>query len=394
MLSEFIVSKLVKNHNNIEDYKIRQSYGFAGGIVGIISNLLLFIIKFFIGFITKSIAIMADAFNNLSDASSSVITIIGFKLSNKPADREHPFGHGRIEYISAMIVSFMVLLVGIGFVKSSFDRIVHPGKVIFSLIPFILILFSMGVKIWLSKFNKFIGEKINSNALKASSFDALSDVFISGCTAVSLLASVFTSFPLDGYAGVLVSVFIIYSGYTLIKDTLNPLLGEAPDPMLVKNITESMLGYEYITGVHDLIIHNYGPGRSMASLHAEVPEDISVVEIHEVIDKAEKELSEKYNMYVVIHMDPINTNDKEVISTKKELLEILKKYPIIKSMHDFRVVGEGDVKNLIFDVVINSEFKAADKDIEELKKHITEDIKNRHAKYNAVITIDKDFTAI
>lgn len=394
MLSEFIVSRFIKDYEDVEDYKVRQSYGFVGGVVGIIANLILFAIKFFVGLVTKSIAVMADAFNNLSDVSSSVITILGFKLSSKPADREHPFGHGRIEYISAMIVSFIVLLVGLGFIKSSFDRIMHPGKVEFSIIPFLLILFSMLIKIWLSRFNNFVGKSINSQALKASSFDALSDVFTSGCTAVSLLAALFTNLPIDGYVGILVSAFILYSGYSLIKDTLNPLLGEAPDPILVQNITKSLLEYEYITGVHDMIVHNYGPGRSMASLHAEVPDNISIIEIHEIIDKAEKELTEKYNIYIVIHMDPINTNNSEIIKSKEEVLEVLKKYPKIKSMHDFRVVGEGDVKNLIFDVVIDTGSKITDKDIEELKQNIINDIKNKHEKYNAVITIDKDFTAI
>jgi cation diffusion facilitator family transporter len=394
MFSKFLVAKFIKDYNNIKNEKVRSAYGYLGGIVGIALNALLFFVKFFVGLITHSIAITADSFNNLTDTASSIITIVGFKLSNKPADEEHPFGHGRIEYLSALAVSFLIMLVGFQFVKESFNRILHPTEIHFLLIPFILILASVLIKIWLSGFNKFIANSIGSRALKASSFDALADVIVSSITALSLLLSRWVSFPIDSYLGVLVALFILYSGFSLTKDTLNPLLGEAPDPELVEGIKAGILKYDHISGVHDLVIHNYGPGRCMASIHAEIPYDISVVTIHEIIDKAEKELSKELNIYLVIHMDPINTESKEV-SKARELIEvILKNYPEVKSMHDFRVVGEGNYKNLIFDLVVEQNRGFNNESEDKLKKAIDTEVKRYYPEYNAKITIDKEFTVL
>ena len=392
MFSKFLVYKFIKNSEDISNEKVRGKYIFFGGIVGILSNLLLFLIKLSVGLITSSIAIMADAFNNLSDAGSSIITIVGFKLSDKPADAEHPFGHGRMEYISALIVSFMVMLVGFEFVKSSVERIFNPIKIEFETIPFVLLLISILIKLWLSHFNKFIGNKIDSSALKAASTDALGDVFTSSSVAISFLVSKFTSFPIDGYLGTLVALFILYSGFTLTKETLNPLLGEAPDPELVQKIKNMVLSYDKITGVHDLIIHNYGPCRCMASIHAEVPSNISIMEIHEIIDKAEREISEKLKIYLVIHMDPIAIDDKEVKKDYDMICDIIKQDERIKSIHDFRVVGKGDVKNLLFDIVIDSEkmFKTMTKR-ETLVASINKAVKENHPKYNCIITVDNDY---
>ncbi|MEK6264871.1 MAG: cation diffusion facilitator family transporter, partial [Clostridium sp.] len=353
MLSKFLIAKFIRNPGDTNNKKVRVAYGYLGGLVGIIINLILFVTKLSIGILVNSIAVTADAFNNLSDVASSVITILGFKLAEKPADKEHPFGHGRLEYISGLIVSFLVILVGFELIKTSYGRITHPSKVIFNLIPFILILVSIGFKIWISRFNKTIGKAIKSSALQASSFDALSDVVSSSCVALSLLLSIWIDFPIDGYIGILVSFFIIYAGYSLIKDTMNPLLGEAPDEDLVKGLQSKLLSYDYITGAHDLVIHNYGPGRCMASIHAEVPCDISIVKIHEIIDKAEKEISAEFEVYLVVHMDPLNIDDKEVNASRLKLLKVLESFPSIKSIHDFRIVGEGDYKNLIFDAVID-----------------------------------------
>jgi cation diffusion facilitator family transporter len=394
MLSQLLVSHFIKDNKNTQNEKVRGAYGYLGGTVGIIVNALLFAIKLSVGLITGSIAVTADAFNNLSDAASSVITIAGFKLASRPADEEHPFGHGRLEYISALIVSFMVMMVGFQFIKSSFDRIMNPTAVRFDLIPFILILVSIGAKVWLSSFNKFIGKSINSGALEASSMDALGDVFTSSCVALSLLISRWTTFPIDGYIGILVALFILYSGFSLTKDTLNPLLGEAPDPELVESIKAGVMSYDHINGVHDLVIHNYGPGRCMASIHAEIPCNISVVTIHEVIDKAEKELSKKLNIYLVIHMDPINTDSTEVNKVRVEIEALIKKFPLVKSMHDFRLVGDGEYKNLIFDVVIEHTKGFKHEDEERLKKEIDKELKKMHSRYNAMITVDKDFTVL
>lgn len=391
MLSRLLVKRFIKNSANVTDEKVRNSYGFLAGIIGIIINFTLFMIKLSVGLIVGSIAVMADAFNNLSDAASSLITILGFKLSSMPADAEHPFGHGRLEYISALMVAFMVMLVGFQFIKTSFDRVMNPEPVIFQLIPFILILVSITFKIWLSSFNKFIGKTIDSSALKAAGIDALGDVVTSSTVALSLLASKFTSFPIDGYIGILVALAILWSGYSLVKETISPLLGEAPDPKLVKDIQEGVMSYEYITGVHDLIIHNYGPGKCMASIHAEIPSDINIMKIHDVIDRAEREISEKLNIYLVIHMDPISMDTKEILEARTEVEKIIKYNPLIKSMHDFRIVGEKENKNLIFDIVVDTAALRKVMPEHELKEKIISDIKDIHPQYNCIITLDDDF---
>ncbi|PWX25425.1 cation transporter, partial [Clostridium perfringens] len=319
MFSNLIIKTFIKDYKNTENESVRSSYGYLASIVGIIVNIILFLIKFSVGLISASIAITADAFNNLSDAGSSVITMIGFKLAKMPADKEHPFGHGRIEYISALIVAFMVMLVGFQFTKSSIERILNPTPVTFEVIPFILLVVSIFFKFWLSRFNKLTGNRINSSALKAASVDALGDVFTSTCVVISFLAAKFTTFPIDGYIGVIVSLAILYAGFTLVKETINPLLGEAPDPELAKNIREMVLSYDHIIGVHDLIIHNYGVGKCMASIHAEIPSDINVMKIHDIIDMAEREISKKLKIYLVIHMDPICLEDDEIKQAKEEI---------------------------------------------------------------------------
>lgn len=391
MFTRFLITKFIKNHNDVNNRKVRDAYGYLASIVGILCNIILFITKLSIGLISNSIAVIADAFNNLSDAASSIITFLGFKLASKPADKEHPFGHGRIEYLSGFIVSFMVLLVGVEFIKSSFNKIIHPTLVKFQLIPFVILILSILVKLWLSIFNKSIGNKIDSNALKATSFDALSDVIASFFVALSLIISKWISIPLDGYFGIVISLFILYSGISLIKETLSPILGEAPDSKLVNEIIDNIMRNDLIMGVHDLIIHNYGPRRYMASIHAEVPSNESIVKIHEVIDKAENEISKKLDLLLVIHMDPINVDNKEIAYTRKEVVKILEQFSIIKSMHDFRMVGEDEYKNLIFDIVIDHSFKLTSELENQLKKDIDNCIKKLHPKYNTIITIDRDF---
>ena len=391
MLSNFLIIKFFKNNDDINDNKVRIAYGNLGGAVGIIINTLLFLIKLFVGLFAGSIAIIADAFNNLSDAASSIITIIGFKMANKPADAEHPFGHGRIEYISALVVSFMVMLVGFQFVKTSFSKILNPEAVTFEIMPFLLLLISIGFKIWLSKFNKNLGNKINSSALKAAGTDALGDVFTSTTVVISFFASNFTSLPIDGYIGVLVALVIIYSGFSLIKETISPLLGEAPDAELVQQINDMVLSYEHISGVHDLIIHNYGVGKCMASIHAEIPSNVDLITIHEIIDTAEREISKKLNIYLVIHMDPMCIHDEKVNGIKKEVQDILLKYESIKSMHDFRITEGNDKINIIFDVEVDAyDINTKEKE-NKLRCDILKDIKNLDSLYNCVITIDKYF---
>ncbi|WP_138205403.1 cation diffusion facilitator family transporter [Haloimpatiens lingqiaonensis] len=394
MLTNFLISRFIKNYKDTDDEGVRQKYGYLAGVVGIFANILLSSIKLTVGFISHSIAITADAFNNLSDAASSLITVVSFKLANKPADKEHPFGHGRVEYLAALVVSFFVMMVGFQFVKTSFDRIVNPTKINFQIIPFILLLFSILVKVWLGFFNKKLGKKINSTTLSATSMDAFSDVITTSVVALSFVISNFTSLPIDGYIGILVALFIIYSGFSLVKETINPLLGEAPDAELVENIQKDLLSYEYITGVHDIIVHNYGPSKFMVSLHAEVPCDISILKIHEIIDRAEKEMSKKHNILLVIHMDPINTNNKEVQKCKDHVISVLNTIPEIESMHDFRMVGENEYINLIFDVVVDHDIHIDQKKEDEIILQIDKKLKAINPAYNCLITIDKNYTFI
>lgn len=391
MISQFLTSKFVKNHENVEEESTRNSYIYMGGIVGIVCNLILTVIKITTGFVSGSVSIMADGFNNLSDMASSLITMIGMKLANRPADKEHPFGHGRIEYLSALIVAFMVMLVGVKFIKTSLDRILNPIAVTFEIIPFVLLIISLIIKLWLSRFNKYVGEKINSSALKAASVDALGDVFTSSCVLISYIAAKFTTFPIDGYAGLVVSLFILYAGFSLVKDTISPLLGEAPDEELVKNIKQGVLSYEHIIGVHDLIIHNYGVGRCMASIHAEIPSNIDLITIHEVIDSAEREISKKLNIYLVIHMDPMCIHDEKVNKIKSQVQSILLKYESVKSMHDFRITEGNDKINIIFDIEVEAHDINTKEKEHKLYDDLEKDIKKLNPLYNCVITIDKYF---
>lgn len=367
---------------------MRNSYILLGGIGGIIVNVVLSLIKMIIGILVKSIAITADAVNNMSDAISSIITIVGFKMASKPADEEHPYGHGRIEYISALIVAFLVMLVGFEFVKSSIDKIIHPDKVKFELIPFIILIISITFKLWLSSFNKVIGEKIDSKALKAASVDALGDVFTSSCVVISFLVSKFTDLPVDGILGLVVALFILYSGFNLVKETINPLLGEAPDKKLLENIKYMLLQYDHISGVHDLVIHNYGPGRCMATVHAEVPSNVDIMTIHEEIDRAERDVFEKLKINLVIHMDPLCVITGENKKTYEEVRRIIDSHDELISIHDFRVVGDGDKKIILFDVVAKFNLKVQTE--QDIKQLIIEELKKYHPYYKYVITVDTD----
>lgn len=391
MLTDSLIKITTKGNTNYKDKNIRSKIGFLSGIVGIIVNIMLFALKLSIGVIVSSVAVIADAFNNLTDAASSVITIIGFKMASMPADKNHPYGHGRIEYIAALIISFLVMFVGLQFIKTSAGRIMNPEPVVFELIPFIILIVSIAFKLWLAKFNKNLGNKINSSSLKATATDALGDVFITLVVIISIFISKFTTFPIDGYIGIFVAIFILYAGYKLTKETVSPLIGEAPDKEFMKEIEDALLSYKYITGVHDLIIHNYGPGRTMASIHAEIPANIDIMTIHEVIDKAEREISDDLDIHLVIHMDPISVDSKEVSAIKHEINKIIKYNPIIKSMHDFRVVGSGEHRNLIFDIVVDSINLDKISCEDELKSHIIDSVKEMYPNYNCIITIDKDY---
>lgn len=387
MISNFLVKTFVKNSEDIKNSKVRNSYGTLGGMVGIIVNTILFAIKFIVGLLVGSIAISADAFNNLSDAASSVITIIGFKLANKPPDKEHPFGHGRIEYLSALLVAFLVIFVGFEFTKTSFNRILNPSPVTFEIIPFIFLLISIFFKLWLALFNKNIGNKINSGALKAASTDALGDVFTSSTVVISFLLSKFISFPIDGYMGLIVAIAILIAGIKLVKETLNPLLGEAPDKELVNNIKAKLLSYPEISGYHDLIIHNYGHGRILGTVHAEIPSDMDIIEIHEVIDKVEREISKELNMHLVIHMDPIYVMTEEMEKTYNFVNDLIESKPETLSFHDFRASGKEDNKTLYFDIVIDHKLLNTEESIESLLSDLKSQIKDFNPKIKKVLIV-------
>ena len=387
---DFLIKKFVKNYSNVNSQKVRQSYGWLGGIVGFIINTSILILELIVGFFLNSIAITADAIHNLTDAISSLVTILSFKLSNRPADKEHPFGYGRVEYITSLLFSLLIFIVGYEFIKSSINRVLHPVGIPFNRVAFLLMLFAIPLQIFLNRFITYLGIKINSLALKASALESYTDILVLSMVTVSLLVTRFTTVPVDGYAGIVVSLFILHSGFVLCKDTLDYILGKAPDKELVKDIYTQVLGYTYITGVHDLLIHNYGPGRYMVSLHAEVPCNIPIMKIHDVIDKAEKEVGEKLNLCLVIHMDPFRSDSPEILILRNKLNKLLSEIKGIQSMHDFRVVGDVEEKTLIFDVVVDRIYYSEEYN-KVILRQIEEGIKNISIKFRSIVTIDQDF---
>lgn len=372
----------------------RQKFGFMGAIIGVLSNFLLFLIKFFVGTLMKSLSVTADAFNNLSDTLSSFITIVGFKLGAKPADEDHPFGHGRIEYFSGLIVSLLVFAVGIKFLLSSIERIKNPEPLNIGTIPLILLILSIIVKIIMSKFNFSIGEKINSSALKAAALDAKGDVLISSTVVLGLIISKLFNLQIDGYVGLFVAVMIIKSSIGLITETINPLLGEKVDPELIENIEKELISYDEIYGVHDTVVHNYGPSTTMSSTHAEVRADISLVEIHDIIDRAEKEIGEKLGIHLVIHIDPIILSDMEAVSIIKDVKKLILENENVKSVHDMRIrTDEIDPTRKIFfaEIVIDNKIKSKDEE-NNIRHSIQEKISKEYP--TMILELDVDRSSI
>lgn len=388
LFSELLVKRFVTNYQAKCLTEVRGRYGYLSGVVGIVANSVLFAIKLAIGLIINSIALIGDAFNNLTDAASALVTIIGFKLACKPADEEHPFGHGRIEYIAGLIVSFLIILVGYELLKSSVGRIIDPVAVNFSWSAFLIILLAILIKGWLFLFNRFLSREIDSKALLATSYDSLSDMVATGCIALSLIASLFTAFPLDGYVGVVVSLLIMYSGISLTKETISPLLGEVPEPELISNISDKIRSYEMVVGIHDLIVHSYGPGKYMASIHVELPSNLGIIEMHEYVDLIERQISYELGILLTIHMDPLNVDSEEIVRMQQELCEILKEFPEVLSFHDFRIVGKGERENLVFDVVVKNGTTREDE--KKLRTEITQKVRQRHPYYYCVILFDQN----
>ncbi len=386
---DFLIKKFIKNYENVSDRNVREQYGVLSGSLGIFCNLFLFILKLVIGMIMNSIAIISDAFNNLSDMASSAVTIISSKMSNRQADREHPYGHGRIEYISTMIVSFIIILVGIELLKTSVDKIFNPEALQFSPILLIILCVSVLVKVWMYSYNKFIGEKINSSVMKTTAVDSLNDCISTGAVIFSVLIGRFIAFPVDGIMGVLVSILIIYAGINVAKEIIGRLIGEPPSRELIKQITDFVMSADGVVGVHDFMAHDYGPGVVIASLHAEVPDNVNIVKIHEVIDDLEKSVLEKFGVLLVIHMDPISLNCEKTNNARDMVNNIVTEINPKFSIHDFRMVDGENSINLIFDLVVPIEMKASERkavlDILEGK------IKSKDKRYNVVVQIDNSY---
>ena len=390
-MTDFLVRKFVKNYEQTEDVQVRTSYGVLSSIVGIFCNVLLFAAKFLIGVLMHSISVMADGFNNLSDAASSIISFIGVKMAEKPADEEHPFGHGRIEYIAALVVAFLVIEVGLSFLKSSIGKLKNPEESTFELIPFLILILSIGVKLWLAYFNTKLGKKIASKVMMATAADSMGDVITTSATILSILVCTFTGYNIDAIAGLVVSLIVMWAGVGIAKDTLEPLIGQAADPELAAKIKQEVESYDGITGTHDLIVHDYGPNRSMASIHAEVPRDVDIEASHEIIDRIEREVSKKLGIFLVIHMDPVEVRDERVLAVKDTVQKILYELDPEVTFHDFRMVWGEKRINLIFDVLVPF---AYDKEKQKnLEKQICERITERDSRYQCVITVEKSFVS-
>lgn len=365
--------------------KKRRVYGTLGAVVGIFLNICLFAGKYLAGFLSGSIAIMADAFNNLSDAGSSFISLIGFVFSGKKPDLDHPFGHGRIEYLAGLGVSFLILLMGVELAKNSVQKILHPVSVQISTLSIAVLSASILVKLYMAYYNHAIGKKIRSATMAATATDSLSDA---AATTVVLLAMLFlavTGINIDGYCGILVAVFILAAGIGAAKETVSPLLGQAPDPEFVKEIKELVMQHEEVLGIHDMAVHDYGPGRVMVSLHAEVSGDGNIYELHDLIDRIERELKEKLHCETVIHMDPIDVGNEKTVEMKEEIVKLVKAIDERLTIHDFRMVMGTTHHNMIFDVVIPADFKLSQ---EELKDIIQKKVWEKWPDYYVVIDVD------
>ena len=370
-----LVRLFIQDCDNVTDPAVREKYGVLSGAVGIVLNLLLSAGKFFAGVVTGSIAITADAFNNLSDAGSSVVTLVGFKLAGQKADDGHPFGHGRAEYLAGLLVSLMILLVGLELGKTSIGKILHPEAVDFS-------------PLWMGHFNRTLGKKLGSAAMAATAADSLSDVVATSAVLAGTLAGHFAHLSIDGWAGAVVAVFILKAGWGAAKDTINPLLGASPDPELVHAIREVVLSHPQVVGMHDLIIHDYGPGRRLCSFHAEVPQDADILEAHDAIDHIEREIQQKFGIETTAHMDPIATDDESVNRLREQVAALARAVEPEMTIHDFRVTKGPQHTNLIFDVVVPHRCRLRD---EELCERLSGAVRALDERYFAVIQVDRAY---
>ena len=385
-MTKLLIRKFVANHDDTTAPKVRAAYGKLSGIVGIVCNILLFAAKIIIGIMSSSVAIVADAVNNFTDAASSIISLIGFRLSEKPADKEHPYGHGRYEYLAAMGIAVLIIVIGIELFKSGIEKILNPAIIVFSFPLGLVLILSIVLKLWMMAFNRYAGGKINSKALLAASADSRNDVIATTAVLVSAIFSHIFGVDLDGWMGVGVSIFILTSGFGIVKDTIDPMLGNAPNPEYIESIKAKILSYPGVLGMHDLIVHDYGPCRKFASVHVEMAAEEDVIETHDVIDNIERDMLEEIGLHLIVHFDPVVTNDTSTQNLRRLIEDVVTQIDASLTIHDLRVVQGSTRTNLVFDCVAPYEIKISDSTLKEL---IKEKVKGINSEYNCVITIDK-----
>lgn len=388
-MTKLLVKTFVKNYENVTDINVRGRYGTLSSIVGIVCNIILFGLKFAMGTLSNSIAVVSDAFNNLSDSASCIVTLFGYKMAAKPADKDHPFGHGRMEYLTSLIIAAVILVMGVELLRDSAAKIIHPEKVEFRVIVLVSLAVSIGIKLWMSYFNTVLGKKINSSVMIATAKDSRNDVIATAATVISLIAAIFTDLPIDGIMGVIVSLFILKAGFEIIKDTVDELLGKPAAPETVDEIARLVCCDDRIIGVHDLIIHNYGPGNMIGSCHAEVRSNEDFIAAHDLIDRIEQEIHKQLKIQMTIHMDPIEVDDEQVNMYRLLVANIIRKVDKRLGFHDFRTVTGDTHVNLIFDLVVPYEVGRTDDD---LKEEIDAFLEKEETKFYTVITFDREYT--
>jgi cation diffusion facilitator family transporter len=387
-MTKLLVRLFIKNSENVEEPKVRGAYGVLAGIVGIICNVILFLGKLIIGTVSGSVSITADAINNLSDASSNIVTLVGFRLAQKPEDAEHPYGHARIEYLSGLAVAALILIIGVQLAKDSFLKILNPEPVDFSLALVLVLVLSIGVKLWMALFNRTLGKKIDSTSLIATAADSRNDVISTGAVLLAAVVAHLSGLNLDGYVGFLVALFILYSGIGIAKETISPLLGASADPELTHLVRHEVLNFDpRILGVHDLMVHDYGPGQTFATIHVEVDRNEDVMEVHNMIDNAERHMLKEHRIHLTIHYDPIVTDNAEVTRLKEKVGKILKDLDPRLTYHDFRMVEGPEHTNLIFDVVLPYDLQGQEK---RLQEELNEALQEPGKRYYTVITFDME----
>ncbi len=386
-MTDLLVRIFVKDHENIKNIRVRRSYGTLSSIVGIVCNIFLFIVKYIIGTLANSISIVSDAFNNLSDSASCIIALIGYKMAAKPADKDHPFGHGRVEYLVTLVIAALIFLVGTELMKDSFYKTIYPEKITFSVYTFVVLILSVAVKLWMAFFNTRLGKRIDSSVMLAAAKDSRSDVIATSAALTALICSVFTDFPVDGFTGMLVSLFIIKSGMDIVRDMINELIGKPADPQLIDDIKQIVLSSEKVIGLHDLMIHNYGPGNLIGSCHAEVDYKEELVVIHDVIDTIERRIAKELGVNMTIHIDPVETDSRLRKSSARLLKRIIADLSPSLEIHDLRTVKGDDAINLIFDIAVPYEFKYSN---DEIKIYIDSELEKETENYFTVIVFDRE----